>query len=173
MALLAPGPQKKTFWAVPSLTNLLSIQMDPQVEDPYAQGQWAIRHLVVSLREPDQFIELVKPAGQGEISTRGADLAGDENLHAPLAPEENADELCIAYLCKALEALRRLADRRAIPKAQVPHVDFSTFPPSHVCKEVDDYNRLIAAAQSVGQLRTSELHRSSTGRWDVSSPARR
>jgi hypothetical protein len=119
----------------------------------FAVNRWCTssrKLTVVSLREPDQFIELVKPAGQGEISTRGADLAGDENLHAPLAPEENADELCIAYLCKALEALKRLADRRAIPKAQVPHVDFSTFPPSHVCKEVDDYNRLIAAAQSVG-----------------------
>jgi hypothetical protein len=63
-----PGawPSAGTFWAVPSLINLVSIQIDPPVEGQYGQGQWA--------------------------------------------------------------------DRRGIPKAQVPHINFSTFPPSHRCK---------------------------------------
>jgi hypothetical protein len=73
----------------------VSIQIDPPVEGQYGQGQWADRRVVVSLREPDRFIDLVKPVGQGEMSRRAKDLPGDADLRAPLAPEEMADELCI------------------------------------------------------------------------------
>ena len=52
-----------------------------------------------------------------------------------------ADELCITYLRKATEALTRLADRRGIPKAQVPHIDFSSVPASHICKEALSFLR--------------------------------
>lgn len=157
-----PGawPGSETFWVVPSLSNLVAVSIDPPASGHYGQGEWSVNRVVLSLREPDRFITLVKPEDQPDVPPRGEDLPGDEDLDVPLAPEEDADELCLQYFRRALEALRRLSEARdGVRSVSLPYVDFSTPGPWYRCRDVKNYGRLVLAARTYQALSSPELHR--------------
>lgn len=157
-----PGawPGSGTFWVVPSLLNLMSVYIDPPTSGHYSQGEWSVSRVVMSLREPDRFIALVKPEDQPDVPRRGEDVLGDEDLDVPLAPDEDAGELCLRYFRTALEALQRLTDRSGgVRSLSLPYVDFSTPRPWYRCRGIANYARLVLAARTQHALLPPELHR--------------
>jgi hypothetical protein len=138
-----------TFWAVPALEALVSIEVDPPSEGYYVHHSFPASRLIVSIEDPDRFIEVIKPADQESVSQRQirrADVQIEDWKPPHLAT--SVEVLWINFVRRLLGLMKQWVDQYGIPTRRDPYVDFSTSPPSHICKEREWPAKLLGNGQA-------------------------
>ncbi len=142
-------PGWESLWAVPALEGLVAIEFDQPVEVDYARHPYLIRRMVLSVEHPDHFIALLRPARQESVGPRPPrrDDAPFEDWKPPYLAV-SLEELWIDYVRRLLGLIERWTREHGMPTTVTPYVDFSTAPPSHVCREKPWYGRLLQQGQA-------------------------